>query len=273
MKAQNGQSAHHLSPADQEQPPTVIEVKNLFFSFNLIDWALQDINVTIHEKDFVGIIGPNGGGKSTFIKLLLGLLKPNLGTISILGKSVRKVSREIGYFPQIRNLDQNFPISVEEVIAQARHKPKIINFPSQKDKEKVHRIMQTLDLISLKDRHISELSGGQRNRVFLARALACEPKILILDEPMAGLDVALQKLFLNTLKSLNKTKTIIIVDHNVQLLEEYVDYFICLNRCIAHGMDYHSAKDRAGAERWIHEHNHDHNHDHDHNHKLGGQTS
>jgi zinc transport system ATP-binding protein len=100
--------------------------------------------------------------------------------------------------------------------------------------------MKTLDISDLRERKLNELSGGQRNRVFLARALACEPKVLILDEPMAGLDVKLQELFMNTLKSLNKTITIVIVDHNVSLLTNYVDEILCMNRCIAHGVHMHT---------------------------------
>jgi zinc transport system ATP-binding protein len=224
----------------------VLEVKNLFFSFNYSDWALQDINLQIYDKQFVGIIGPNGGGKTTFVKLLVGILKPYKGTISILGQSVEKSRRDIGYFPQIKNVDQDYPITVQEIILSARLKNRLITFPTKKDKDIVIDVMQTLDIFDYRNRRITELSGGQRNRVFLARALACEPKILILDEPMAGLDVKLQRMFLNTLKSLNKTLTILIVDHNLKLLEEYVDEFICLNRCVAHGTSTHMVNELPG---------------------------
>ncbi len=223
----------------KEELPTVVKVDDLFYSFNSKDWALQDINVTIKQNQFVGIIGPNGGGKTTFIKLLLGILKPNLGKIRLFGKCVKKARRNIGYFPQIKNMDQDFPITVEQIILHARLKNKLFNFPSRKDKKVVKEVMNTLDIESFRDRRITELSGGQRNRVFLARALACEPKMLILDEPMAGLDVTLQKMFLKTLKTLNKHMTIIIIEHNLELLEDYVDEFVCLNQCVAHGINMH----------------------------------
>jgi zinc transport system ATP-binding protein len=232
--------------------PIVLEVKHLFFSFNQIDWALQDIHLQIREKEFVGIIGPNGGGKTTFVKLLLGILQPNKGTISIYGQTGKQSRRLIGYFPQIKNVDPEYPITVREIVQSARLGNRLVTFPTKKDAEFVDQVLRTLDIYDFRERKITELSGGQRNRVFLARALACEPKILILDEPMAGLDVKLQRMFLNTLKSLNKTLTIIIVDHNLSLLEEYVDEFICLNRCVAHGTNTHMvdhSKDHPDTEQ------------------------
>lgn len=217
----------------------VLEIKDLFFSFNLKDWALQDINVKVYEKQFVGIIGPNGGGKSTLVKLILGILKPHQGTITIFGKDPKKIRRKIGYFPQIKNVDKDYPITVEDIIQSARFKDGLFNFTGKFHKKVIRRIMKTLDIFEYRNRRISELSGGQRNRVFLARALACEPEILILDEPMAGLDVTLQRSFMKTLQKMNENMTIIIVEHNIQLLEEFVDEFICLNRCVAHGMNMH----------------------------------
>ncbi len=217
----------------------VLEISNLHFSFNFIDWALQDINLQIRHRQFIGIIGPNGGGKTTFLKLLLGILKPHQGTITLFGESPKKNRRQIGYFPQIKNVDQDYPITVEDIIRSARSPNKLIQFYNKKDLQVTEQVMKTLDIYDYRHRKITELSGGQRNRVFLARALACEPKILILDEPMAGLDVNLQRSFLKTLKKLNKKMTIIIVDHNITLLEEFVDEFLCLNRCVAHGVNLH----------------------------------
>ena len=227
----------------KDQP--VLEVSNVFFSFNNKDWALQDVNIEIHEREFVGVVGPNGGGKTTFVKLILGILKPDLGKIKIFGDTIHTRRRDIGYFPQIKEVDTDFPITVSETILGARISTKIIGFVTKKDREIVERVMKMVDIYELKDRKLNELSGGQRNRVFLARALATEPKILILDEPTAGLDVTLQKMFLETLKSLKKSLTILIVDHNLELLEQYVDKFLCINRCMAHGINTHEviAKD------------------------------
>ena len=217
----------------------VIEVKDLFFSYTHNYWELQDIEFTIREGDFIGIIGPNGGGKSTLLKLLLGLYKPQSGDIKLFGKTVKKGRRDVGYFPQIRNVDTEFPITVEEVVLSSRLGSKVMNFISGKDRKIVKEILEKLDILDLKDRKLDELSGGQRNRVFLGRALASEPKLLILDEPMAGLDIELQRKFVEILKILNKKLTILIVDHNVELLEDYVDSFICLNRCLAHKIQKH----------------------------------
>jgi zinc transport system ATP-binding protein len=232
----------------------VVEIENLFFSYNSKDWALQDINITIKRNEFIGIIGPNGGGKTTFVKLLLGILKPNEGKIKLFGLSNKEGRKKIGYFPQIKGIDQDFPITVYEVILGARLKDKLINFYTSEDHEVVEEVMKTLDITELRDRKLDELSGGQRNRVFLARALACEPEMLVLDEPMAGLDTRLQRMFMETLKSLNRTKTILIVDHNVSLLKEYVDGFLCMNRCISHGIMSHTAANVPKIALTEHEH-------------------
>jgi zinc transport system ATP-binding protein len=226
--------------SEYESHSLVIELDNFFYSYNNSDWALQDVNVEINEKQFIGVIGPNGGGKTTFLKLILGLIVPNKGRIRLFGQSVKKGRKLFGYFPQIKDLDQDFPISVYEIILGARLEDRLVNFYSKKDHLVVEKVIQTLDITDLRDRKLNELSGGQRNRVFLARALACEPQVLILDEPMAGLDVKLQKMFMDTLKSLNKTITIVIVDHNVSLLKDYVDEILCMNRCIAHGVHMHT---------------------------------
>lgn len=232
----------------------VVEIENLFFSYNSKDWALQDINITIKRNQFMGIIGPNGGGKTTFLKLILGILKPHEGSIRLFGQPHKIGRKKVGYFPQIKAIDQDFPITVYEVILGARLQDKLINFYSSQDHEIVEDVMKTLDIAELRDRKLNELSGGQRNRVFLARALACEPEMLILDEPMAGLDTRLQRMFMDTLKSLNRTKTILIVDHNVSLLKEYVDGFLCMNRCISHGVMAHTAENVPKIALTDHEH-------------------
>lgn len=220
----------------------VLEIENLFFSYNSKDWALEDININVKRNEFIGIIGPNGGGKTTFLKMILGILKPNEGRIRLFGQSLKIGRKKIGYFPQIKAIDQDFPITVYEIILGARLKDKLINFYTPHDHSVVEDVMKTLDISDLRERKLNELSGGQRNRVFLARALACEPEMLVLDEPMAGLDTRLQRMFMDTLTSLNRTKTILIVDHNVSLLKEYVDGFLCMNRCISHGVKVHTAE-------------------------------
>ena len=140
------------------------------------------------------------------------------------------------------------------MILGARLKDRLINFYSSRDHEIVSEVMNTLDISELQDRKLNELSGGQRNRVFLARALACEPEMLVLDEPMAGLDTTLQRMFMDTLASLNRSKTILIVDHNVSLLKEYVHGFLCMNRCVSHGIMTHTSEDIPKIALTDHEH-------------------
>ena len=225
---------------EQRMNSPVIKLENIFYSYNATDWALQDVNVTINDRQFIGVIGPNGGGKTTFLKLILGILKPNKGTIRLFGQSVRNGRKQIGYFPQLKSIDHDFPITVYEVIQAARLADRLVNFYTKEDHRIVEEVMKTLDISELRNRKLNELSGGQRNRVLLARSLACAPKVLVLDEPMAGLDVKLQRMFMETLRSLNKTITIVIVDHNVNLLQEYVDEILCMNRCVAHGVHMHT---------------------------------
>jgi zinc transport system ATP-binding protein len=243
---------------------TVIELNNLFYSYDSKTWSLQDISANIKEREFVGIIGPNGGGKSTLTQLILGLLKPNQGDIKIYGKKPKQGRRHIGYFPQLKDLDLNFPITVEEVVRMGRMKDRVINIFTKKDHQIVDRVMKSLDIFELRKRKINQLSGGQRNRMYLARALATEPDILVLDEPMAGLDINLQRMFMNTLKKLNETMTIIIIDHNIKLLENYVSYFLCLNQCVAHGIDLHQSghlpEELDTKTYHLGGHSHDHHH-------------
>lgn len=195
---------------------TIIEVRNLSFCYrnNVI---LDNISFTIEEGSYVGIIGPNGGGKTTLLKLLLGLLQVHKGSISIFGKP-------IGYVPQ-HAVQENiaFPATVFEVVESGK---------SDIKKEEVQKALEIVGISHLRDKLLKKLSGGERQRVFVARALVGQPKLLILDEPFTGVDVASQENFYDLLEKLNTEKkiTILFVSHDIDVISSKVKEILCLNK-------------------------------------------
>ena len=194
------------------------------------DIIIENINCNIYDGDFFGIIGPNGGGKSTLLKLILGLIPPIKGTIEIYGQPPKTGRKNIGYVPQYSEYDKHYPISVWEVVLMGRRN--ILGMHpmyASEDKNATLDALKKVDMLEYKKRHISELSGGQRQRVFIARALASNPKILLLDEPTASIDKDLQSNFYNLLKELNKTVTILLVTHDIGVISSFVNRVACLN--------------------------------------------
>ena len=206
----------------------VISVRDLSFSYGSHE-VLKDINLDIYEGDYIAIIGPNGGGKTTFTKLLLGLLTPQKGEIKIFGKSVIEARQKIGYLPQYINFNMDMPITVFDIVLQGRLTPQKL-FYSKKDKEIALEQLEKMHISHLKERKIKELSGGQRQRVLLARALSKQPKILILDEPTASIDPEGQKDIYELLKALPLTK--IIISHDIQVLFEGVNRVAHINKTL-----------------------------------------
>lgn len=214
---------------------SLIEVKNISFNYgnNVI---LDDVSFNIDKGDYVGILGPNGGGKSTLLKILIGLLKPQSGSVSILGVPIAdfKNNGRIGYVPQrIAQDTANFPATVYEIVESGRIAAKgLFGGVSSEDREKIKKALFVAGIEGLKDQLIANLSGGQRQRVYVARSLANEPKILILDEPFTGVDIGAQKDFYAFLKELNQAKglTIIFVSHDIDVISKEIKSVICLNR-------------------------------------------
>jgi zinc transport system ATP-binding protein len=193
--------------------------------------AIEDINLVINELDFIGLIGPNGGGKTTLIKVLLGLIKPQSGEITIFDRPVNEGRKYIGYVPQLLEFDREFPIRVEEVVRMGRlGKRRLLQPYNAKDREIVTRSLAQVGLLELRSRPIGQLSGGERQRVYLARALASEPQILLLDEPTANVDTRVQNSIYELLKQLNEFMTIILVSHDLSAISTYVKTVGCLNR-------------------------------------------
>ncbi|MBF7096406.1 metal ABC transporter ATP-binding protein [Alkalibacter mobilis] len=195
--------------------------------------ALEGVCLSIVDKEFLSIIGPNGGGKTTLIKTILGLVKPSSGIVEI------KKGLRIGYVPQHTKFDRNFPISVHDVIITGRIKPKIRMFSrySEEDKRLTDDIIERLGLETLKNRQIGELSGGQLQKVLIARALVTEPDLLILDEPTANLDAENKNEIYKILHKFNEDKAVILVTHDIEYLNNNKRHVVLLNKKIIYSGD------------------------------------
>ena len=208
----------------------IVEIKHLSFSYNR-QKILEDINLTIEERDFFAVIGPNGGGKSTLLKLILGLIPAQEGSILTFGEPPTKNLAKIGYVPQNTNINIDFPIKVIEVVLMGHIGTKRPLFGYGRDE--VLCAMGALGQVGMEDfayTKIGELSGGQRQRVMIARALCAKPKILILDEPTASIDIEGQKKIYKLLKSLNEYITIIVVTHDMSVVLEYANKIVHINK-------------------------------------------
>jgi zinc transport system ATP-binding protein len=192
---------------------------------------LSRINLTVYEQDFLAVIGPNGGGKTTLLKLILGLLRPDSGRLTVMGRPPVNGAGVIGYVPQSIYYDRDFPLSAFEVVLSGLIGPRSF-FPryTKDDRQRVDEIMNTLGVTSIKQRPFGQLSGGQRQRVLIARALVSRPAILLLDEPTASIDPQTEKDIYDFLMNLSRSITIILVSHDVAFVHTYINRVACLNR-------------------------------------------
>ncbi len=209
---------------------TVIDIQNLNFSYNGQP-ILIGVNLSLQAGDFMVMIGPNGGGKTTLLKLMLGLLEADSGIVRIFGKPPKGVSYRIGYVPQDVLINKNFPVSALDVVLMGRLKPgRGWSRPSREDRMAALEALKQVEMDKFCDHRIGELSGGQKQRVFVARALATNSQLLFLDEPTASIDTKGQGEFYSLLKELNKTITIIIVSHDLMVISGYVKSVACVNQ-------------------------------------------
>jgi len=212
------------------KPREMISIRHLWAGYDN-EPVLEDITLSVKELDFIGLIGPNGGGKTTLVKVLLGLLSPMRGEVRILDQSVEKGRRCIGYVPQVVQFDYDFPISVWDVARMGRlGKRRLLHRFTAQDDEIVADALRCVDMLDLRDRPIGELSGGQRQRVYIARALAVEPQILLLDEPTASIDPQVSRNIYELLRRLNARVTILMISHDMGAVSSYVKTVGCLNR-------------------------------------------
>ena len=208
----------------------IIEVRDLWFSFNSIP-VLREVNLNVYPGDFIALLGPNGGGKTTLLKLMLGLLMPDRGSIKIFGEPPGKSSHRIGYMPQHLHFNKSFPISVLDVVLMGKLRPgRGWSRYSQKDRTDAQKALEQMEMWDFRNRRAGELSGGQAQRVFIARALVDSPEVLFLDEPTASVDSKHQTDLFDILKELNETVTIIVVSHDVGIVSSHVKSVACVNQ-------------------------------------------
>ena len=202
----------------------LLTIDNLSFSYDKRQ-ALSHVSLTVAARDYIGIIGPNGGGKTTLVKLILGLLKPQQGTIThSLARS------EIGYLPQGTLLDESFPITVREVIASGlEHGLKPGKRRGKDEKRNVNEILERVGLSSLHKRPVGELSGGEMQRALLARAIVSSPRLLVLDEPETHVDNKFEMELYSLLKDLNEHMAILLVSHDIGMISTYIKSIACVN--------------------------------------------
>ena len=194
---------------------------------------IEDINLDVEEGDFYGIIGPNGGGKSTLLKVILGLIPPMKGDVKIMGLSPETGRQYIGYLPQFTEYDKVYPISVWDVVLMGRRPHRgVMPWYSTEDKMAAEEALDAVNMLDLRERSIGKLSGGQRQRVFIARALTSRPKILLLDEPTASVDPEGQESIFSLFSELNKEMTIVLVSHDVGMITSHVNKLACINHTI-----------------------------------------
>lgn len=207
-----------------------IELVNVSAGYKPSEPIIKDINLKVEEKEFLGIIGPNGGGKTTLLKVILGLLKPNTGKVLIGGKE-NNSGYKIGYVPQYSNFDKTFPISVKDVVS--------MGIKNNTNSDIVESVLGKVNLLNKINSQIGHLSGGEQQRVLIARALATNPKILLLDEPTASIDTQTGNSIYELLTGLNKEKTIILVSHDIGAISRAVKKIACMNKKLV----YHDSKE------------------------------
>lgn len=206
----------------------IIKIDNLYFRYTK-EWVLENINLSVNDKDFLGIVGPNGGGKTTLLKLIAGLLKPTKGKVTVKGK--------VSYVPQHMNLDRYFPISVLDVVKMGLLRSNKNHYTNQ-DIESSYKALEAINAKNILSKRFGEISGGERQKTLLARALVSSPDILILDEPTANIDNKTQELINEVLKELNKEITIILVSHQYNIITSNVKNIICVNKVLKHHDSY-----------------------------------
>lgn len=227
----------------------IVQLENVSFAYNG-EHALENVSLDIQQGEYLGVIGPNGGGKTTLLKTMLGLIEPQTGSVKLFGEPIADFEGwyRVGYVPQrATNFDTKLPVTVEEVVGFGRvSRVGMWRQFGQSDRRAIQDAMEKVDILPLRHRPIMELSGGQQQRVFIAKALVSKPEILILDEPTVGIDVHSQDAFYELLKQLNRDErlTLVMVSHDVDVVVNEVTRIACINETLVyHGTPKQFLKD------------------------------
>ncbi len=216
-------------------PPesAILELQSVAFAYERLP-VLEDVTLSIPKGEFASVVGPNGGGKTTLLKLILGLLQPDRGEIRLFGEPPRQTRKRVGYTPQFLQVDDRFPVSVLDVVLMGRLQSGRNRFWYDKsDRKAALEALATMRLAELHEAGFRELSGGQRQRVLIARALCGEPELLLLDEPTSNIDPSSEEVLFEILGELNKRLTIVLVSHDIGFVSQFVSSVICVNRTVA----------------------------------------
>jgi zinc transport system ATP-binding protein len=210
----------------------MLKIQDICFGYDANNLVLDRINLDIEKGEFVALIGPNGGGKSTLVKLLLGLLSAKSGSMQLFGGSIADGRSRVGYLPQYAHLDFSYPITVGEVVRASLMAGNPWRKRQKNDQLKLQETLEEFSLSPLQNRPLSDLSGGQRQRVFLARAMIHDPELLILDEPTTALDAKSENHFYHWLQGLVPQKTVILVSHDLSVVSRIATKVCCLNKTL-----------------------------------------
>jgi len=217
-----------LASAPAAHPAHLIECRGVSFAYGN-SRVLDGASFTVHEGESLCVIGPNGGGKSTLAKLVLGLLEPSSGSLTVLGRSPTAARTEIGYVPQAMRFDPQFPIAALDIVLMGRLNHLGVGRFSKACREVARAALDEVGLSGYERRPFSDLSGGERQRVMIARALACDPRILLLDEPTANIDLSIEAQLIETLVTLRHRMTILMITHDLDLVSSIGDSVLCVN--------------------------------------------
>jgi zinc transport system ATP-binding protein len=220
----------------------LIHINHLTFAWDR-EPVLEEIDMKIFDNDFIGMIGPNGGGKTTLIKAILGLIQPQKGKIYF-REDLPRSKRPIGYLPQLKQLDRNFPITVQDVVRSGSLMRHIPFKHSEEEKSRVIGLLQEMEIAGLKKKAIGELSGGEMQRVFLCRALISDPKLLILDEPGTYVDNRFGKEIFEKLRELNERMAVLLVSHDTDMVSEYAKSIVYLDHTL---IPYPDKSEKTGS--------------------------